>query len=195
MAKRITVIQGHPDEQARHFCHVLAEEYIKSAKKERHEVRSIDVAKIDFPMLRTQQDFENAAPSDAIRQAQEAISWANHLVIIYPLWLGTMPALLKAFFEQTLRPNFAFEYGDSGHMPKKRLTGRSARIIVTMGMPAFIYRWFYFAHGLKNLERNILAFCGIRPIKTILIGSIENMSESRRAKWLSKMRNFGACGN
>ncbi|GJL76914.1 NAD(P)H-dependent oxidoreductase [Nitrosomonas sp.] len=194
MTGRITIIQGHPDGQARHFCHVLAEEYITGAKKERHEVCSIDVAKIDFPLLRTQQDFENAAPSDAIRQAQQAIGWANHLVIIYPLWLGSMPALLKAFFEQTLRPNFAFEYNDSGHMPKKRLTGRSARIVVTMGMPAFIYRWFYFAHGLKNLERNILGFSGIGPIKATLIGSIENMSEGRRTKWLNKVRKFGECG-
>ncbi|WP_107795174.1 NAD(P)H-dependent oxidoreductase [Nitrosomonas aestuarii] len=195
MAKRITVIQGHPDGHARHFCHVLAEEYMKGAKNERHEVCSIDVAGIDFPLLRTKEDFENATPINTIRQAQDAISWANHLVIIYPLWLGTMPALLKAFFEQTLRPGFAFEYSDSGQMPKKRLTGRSARIIVCMGMPAFIYQWIYFAHGLKNLERNILALSGIGPIKSTLIGSIENMSEGRRVRWLTKIRKFGECGN
>jgi hypothetical protein len=27
-----------------------------------------------------------------------------------------------------------------------------------MGMPAAVYRWFYRAHSLKSLERNILGF-------------------------------------
>ncbi|MBI4001419.1 MAG: NAD(P)H-dependent oxidoreductase, partial [Nitrospira defluvii] len=59
---------------------------------------------------------------------QEAIGWADHLLIMFPLWLGSMPALLKAFFEQTFRPGCAFEYGQAGRLPKKRLTGKSARI-------------------------------------------------------------------
>lgn len=194
MTKRITIIQGHPDAQMRHFCHALAEEYAKSSKNNGYEICRIEVAAMDFPLLRTKKDFEDGAVPDAIKQAQDAISWANHLVIIYPLWLGTMPALLKAFFEQAFRPNFAFEYGDSGRMPKKRLTGKSARIVVSMGMPAFIYRWLYFAHGLKNLERNILAFLGIAPIRTSLIGSIENMSEDQRLRWLNEMRKLGKFG-
>ena len=71
--------------------------------------------------------------------------------------------LLKAFLEQALRPGFAFD--ESSRMPRKLLKGRSARIVVTMGMPAFVYRWYFGAHGLRSLERNILGFCGIRPIR------------------------------
>lgn len=80
-------------------------------------------------------------------------------------------------------------------MPKKCLAGKSARIIVTMGMPAFVYRWFFFAHGLKMLERNILAFSGIKPIKTTLIGSIEDISEMKRLQWMRKMQMLGESGN
>ena len=130
----------------------------------------------------------------ADKEGQAAISWANHLVILYPLWLGSMPALLKAFFEQVFRPGFAFEYGESGLNPKKRLMGKSARIIVTMHMPAFVYRWFFFAHSLKSLERNILAFSGIGPIKASIIGSIEAMNEKQRAEWLDEMRALGDIG-
>src|SRR3546814_10287671 len=78
-------------------------------------------------------------------------SWADHLVILYPLWLGDVPALLKGFLEQILRPGFAIDEGSTG-MSAKLLTGRSARIIVTMGMPAPIYRLFFRAHSLKSLE-------------------------------------------
>ncbi|MBU6481223.1 MAG: NAD(P)H-dependent oxidoreductase [Nitrospirae bacterium] len=194
MAKHIVIIQGHPDAAVRHYGHALADEYAKGAEDGGHEVKRIEVARLDFPLLRTKDEFEKGLPPDSIKQAQETIGWADHLVILYPLWLGTMPALLKAFFEQVFRPGFAFEYGESGRTPKKRLTGKSARIVVTMGMPAFAYRWFFLAHGLKSLERNILGFSGIGPIKASLIGSIEGMNESQRAAWLDEMRGLGDLG-
>jgi putative NADPH-quinone reductase len=39
----------------------------------------------------------------------------------------------------------------------------SARAVVTMGMPAFAYRWYFGAHGLKSLTQN-LALVGITPL-------------------------------
>ena len=194
MVKHIVIIQGHPDAQVRHYGHALADEYAKGAQDGGHEVRRIEVAHLDFPLLRTKEDFEKGVPPDAIRQAQEVIKWANHLVIIYPLWLGSMPALLKAFLEQVFRPGFAFDYQTSGKMPRKLLTGKSARIVVSMGMPALVYRWFFFAHSLKNLQRNILGFSGIKPIRSTLIGSIEGLTDHQRADWLDVLRDLGDQG-
>jgi putative NADPH-quinone reductase len=53
-------------------------------------------------------------------------------------------------------------------MWRKLLKGKSARIVVTMGMPTLFYRWYFRVHSLKNLERNILAFCGIRPASGVV---------------------------
>lgn len=194
MPKRVVIIQGHPDAQSRHFGHALADEYAKGCEDGGHEVRRIEVAKLDFPLLRTKEDFEKGLPSDSIKQAQDAIRWADHLVIIYPLWLGSMPALLKAFLEQILRPGFAFEYQKSGGMAKKLLTGKSARIVITMGMPAFVYRWIFGASDLKSLKRNTLWFCGISPVKATLIGNIEGKSEKQRMGWLDELRGLGVLG-
>ena len=194
MGKHIAIIQGHPDSSVRHFGHALADEYAKGCEDGGHEVRRIEVATLDFPLLLTKEDFEKGRPPDSIRQAQDAIKWADHLVILYPLWLGSMPALLKAFLEQVLRPGFAFEYQKSGGIAKKLLTGRSARIVVTMGMPAFVYRWVFFAHSLKSLRRNTLWFCGIGPIRSTIIGSIEGMTEKQRMGWLDEMRELGDLG-
>lgn len=194
MGKRITIIQGHPDGQARHFNHVLADEYAKGCEDGGHEVRRIEVARLEFPLLRTNDEFEKGTPPDSIKQAQDAIRWADHLVIFYPLWLGSMPALLKAFLEQVFRPGVAFEYQAQGKMAKKLFTGKSARVVVTMGMPAFVYRWFFLAHSLKSLERNILAFCGVKPTRATLIGQVESMNERQRASWLDEMRGLGDVG-
>ena len=103
-----------------------------------------------------------------------------------------MPALLKAFFEQVFRPSFALEY--SARMPKKLLKGRTARLVITMGMPAFVYRWYFGAHGSKALKRSILAFAGITPVKKTLIGMVDAMSAQKRDSWLKKMRALGRGG-
>jgi putative NADPH-quinone reductase len=195
MGKRIVIIQGHPDVSDKHFGHALAREYAAGAEASGHEVRVINVAALDFPLLRSKEDFEHASAPDSIRGAQEAIRWADHLVIFHPLWLGMMPALLKAFLEQALRPGFAFAYSGGGaRMPKKLLAGKSARIVITMGMPALVYHWFFGAHGLKCLKRNILGFCGFGPIRQSLVGMVESGDGTAREKWLARMRNFGRDG-
>ena len=191
MSKRITIIQGHPDPHGKHFGHALMDAYAQGAAEAGHELKYITVAELDFPVLRTKEDWESGTPLPAIQSCQEAIAWADHLVIVYPLWLGSMPALLKAFLEQTLRPSFAIATAEPGKMWRKLLKGKSARIVVTMGMPAFFYRWYFHAHSLKSLERNILAFCGIAPIKASLIGMIEGGDGSKRERWLEKMRALG----
>lgn len=189
MATKIVIIQGHPDPAPRHFCRALAEAYARGATQAGHAVTALDIATLDLPPLRSRAQWE-AAPSPAIRQCQDAIGGAQHLVIVYPLWLGSMPALLKAFFEQVFRPGFAVApTGASGW--KHLLSGRSARIVVTMGMPALVYRWYFAAHSLKSLERNILGFCGIHPIRESIVGMVEAMSAEKRERWLSRMEQFG----
>ncbi len=190
MGRKIFIIQGHPDNMSPHLCHGLAAAYGDGAKSAGHLVRVVDVADLDFPLLKSQQDFKEGEAPHSICEIQQDILWADHLVIIFPLWLGSMPALLKGFLEQVLRPGFAMRYRDSG-FPEKCLKGRSARIIVTMGMPAFAYRWFYCAHGLKNLKRNILYFVGIKPVRTTLLGMVEEAGEKRRHAWLDGARKLG----
>jgi len=190
MAKKITIIDGHPDPAPERLCHALADAYADGATQAGHEVRRIDVATMEVPFLRTQSDFEQGTPAPAIQAAQDDLRWAAHVVIIYPLWLGAMPALLKAFFEQTMRPGFAFE-ADSKGWPGKLLAGRTARIVITMGMPAFWYRWFFLAHSLKSLERNLLRFVGIKPVGETILGMVEAADADRRARWLAQMTALG----
>lgn len=188
--KRITIIDGHPDPDSGRYCHALAGAYASGAAEAAHAVKRITIAELEVPVLRSQCDWENGAPTNALIAAQDDIAWADHLVIIYPLWLGTMPALLKAFLEQVFRPGFAIA-PDPVKKWAKLLTGRSARVVVTMGMPAWIYRWYFFAHSLKGLERNILAFVGIGPITETLIGGVGAMDKNSRQAHLETMRSLG----
>ena len=190
--QRIVLIQGHPDAGAPHLCHALAEAYAKGAIEAGHEVRQIDVATIDFALLRSQHEWELGLLPARLRPAQDDISWARHIVLFFPLWLGDMPALLKGFLEQVARPGFAFTTEGSNPFGRKGLTGRSARVVVTMGMPAIVYRWYFRAHSVKSLERNILGLVGIAPVRETLIGMVDRLGEDGVQEWLLKLRRLGA---
>jgi len=127
-----------------------------------------------------------------IADAQRILARASHIVLIFPLWLGDMPALLKGFLEQVFRPGFAIKEGARTLSPGL-LNGKSAHIVVTMGMPALIYRLFFFAHSMRSLRRNILQFVGLGPIRQSIIGNVEGSAEAR-AKWLERIREHARKG-
>nr|WP_283957670.1 NAD(P)H-dependent oxidoreductase [Ramlibacter sp. 2FC] len=150
---------------------------------------------MDFPLLRSQQEWEHGALPAALQGPQADIAWAQHLVLFFPLWLGDMPALLKGFLEQVARPGFAFKADPaeraSNPFGRKGLAGRSARLVVTMGMPALVYRWYFRAHSLKSLERNVLGFVGIAPVNETLVGMVEQLGEAGVRKWEVRLRALG----
>lgn len=187
--RKIALIQGHPDLREGRFCRALASTYADAATAAGHEIRTIEVGREPFDLLRSKDEWGSGPPPAALKTAQDTIAWADHLLIIYPLWLGTMPALLKGFFEQVFRPGFAMDPEPGGRW-HKRLTGKSARIVITMGMPTLAYRWYFRAHSLKSLERNILAFVGIKPVRSTLIGMVEQ-SDARRKRWLQRLADLG----
>ncbi len=187
---RIVILQGHPDDSKPHLCHGLADAYAEGARDAGHEVHTIEITKLDFPLIRSEQDFSDREPPDCIVDAQQKILNAEHIVLVYPLWMGLMPALVKEFFEQVFRYGFAFETSDKGIF-NKNLAGRSARLVVTMGMPAFFYRWYFGAHGLKSLEQSILKFSGIKPVRESLFGRVESANGEKILTWLDTMRQLG----
>jgi putative NADPH-quinone reductase len=193
MTRRIVIIQGHPDGAGHHLLHAMADAYAEAATAAGHEVRRIEVGQLDFPLLRTQADFETGALPAALSQAQEDMRWSEHWVFLFPLWHGTMPALFKGFLEHVFRPGFAMAYQKQG-FPKRLLAGRSARIVVTMGMPVLLYRWYFGAYGLRAFERSMLSFAGIKPVRESLYG-LTFADENKRARWIEDMRKHGARGD
>ncbi len=194
--KRIAVIDAHPDSSPSRFGHAIVSAYAEAARAAGHEVREIRLAGQNIPILESRKQWIEDDVPNAVRPGQDAIKWAQHIVFYYPLWMGDMPALLKAFIEQAFRPNFALDYGEEGsrQMPKKLLEGRSARLIVTMGMPALFYRAYYASHSVRSFERNILKLTGIAPVTTSLIGNVDR-SEGHRQRWLKKIAAHGAAGD
>ena len=187
MSKSVLIINGHPDPAAEHFCAAVSNAYEEGAHKGGHVAHRLDIGSLSFPILRSPKEWAETPPPPDIVKAQSSVHSADHLVFIYPMWLGTMPALTKGFLEQLFRPGFSHEDNPHG-FPKPLLKGKSVR---TMGMPAFIYSLWFRAHALKNLERNIFRFAGLSPVRHSLMGMMGNLSDARRKKHLNGVQALG----
>jgi len=191
LSRRILIIQGHPDADAEHFGHALAAAYRKGAEAAGHTVEEVRLAELDYPMLHSEAEWTEGKVPASLEPVQEQIRQAEHLVFFFPLWLGTLPARVKAFLEQVLRPGFAFAAEAREGIGERLLKGKSARVVITMGMPGPIYRWYFGAHGYRNLKRNILNFCGIRPVRRCFVGGVAGKSDRHRQRWLARIEALG----
>lgn len=189
MSKKILIIQGHPDDQS--FNHALHQVYKEGALSTGAQVREILVGQLEFnPNLKFgyRQRIEL---EPCLLDAQEKIMWAEHIVIFYPVWWGSFPAVLKGFFDRVLLPGFAFKKRENSLWWDKLLVGRSARVIATLDQPSWYYRWFNGAPTDKAIRRMILNFCGIKPVNITNIGPLRLSSEKFREAWITKVKEFG----
>lgn len=189
----ILVINGHPDPSVERFCAAIARAYERGASAAGHEVRRLDLGALEFPLIRSQDEFAADAPPAVIRAAQEDVRWSEHIVLVFPLWLGGLPALTKGFFEQLFRPQFAMRWKE-GRFPKGLLEGKSVRLFVTMGMPAAIYQLAFGASGVRSFERSVLRLVGLYRTGTTLIGGVGGLSEAAAKRRLAQVERLGAEG-
>lgn len=186
MATNIAVILGHPD--ASSFCGALAETYAQSATAAGNNVRYFRLGDIEFdPVLRhgynQRQELE-----PGLQEVRDAIHWAQHLVFVYPVWWGVMPALLKGMFDRVFLPGFAFKYRPNSQFWDRLLAGRSADVLVTMDTPAWYYRWMYRNPGHNQIRKNILEFSGIKPVRIKSFAPLRFSTDRQREKWLGQVR-------
>lgn len=187
--KKILIINGHPDAES--FNAALAEAYKKGAIESGAEVKEIVVRELQFnPNLQFGYRKRTELEPDLL-EAQAKIKWAEHLVWIYPVWWGSLPAILKGFIDRTFLPGFAFEKRENSVWWDKLLKGKSARIISTLDQPAWYYWLVYRQPSHNAMKKLTLQFSGINPVKITTIGPLRLSKDSYRANWLKKVEKLG----
>ncbi len=190
--KRIVVVNGHPDPAAEHLCAALAEAYARGASAAGHEVVRLDVGALDFPLIRSLKDYQTAVTPPDIVRAQDVVKHAEHLVFVFPIWFGAPPAVLKGFFEQLLRTGYSLSSPQAAM--SSLLTGKSARLMVTMGMPGSVFRFLLGGHGVASLEKGLFLVTGVSPVRRTLFGSAQHPKAGKVAQWLSDAEALGRQG-
>ncbi len=187
--KKVLVINGHPDKES--FCNSLAEKYKRGADSSGAECAIIDLTDLEFsPVLKYGYRKQTELEPD-LKKAWGLIKKADHLVFVYPNWWGTYPALLKGFIDRLFLPELAFKYQTKNSFPKKLLTGKTARLIVTTDTPNWYYSLIYRKPGHNSMKKSILGFCGIKPVKITPLVYVTKSTDIQRKTWLEKIENLG----
>ncbi len=186
MPKKVLIILGHPN--SRSFCAALAKAYAEGARQSGAEVKELYLGELKFDPILHYGYAKNMELEPDLKKAQHDIKWANHLVFVYPTWWGTMPALLKGFIERTFLPGFAFSYKPGTRYWVKKLSGKTAHVIVTMDTPKWYYRIILEAAGHHIIRKAILEFCGIHHCEIMEYGPIITSTKEKREKWLEEVR-------
>lgn len=178
---RILLIHGHPSEEG--VTGRLARAYSEAARTAGAEVQELWLGRLAFdPVLRHgfrgSQDLE----PDLV-EAQRLLGWAEHLVMVFPVWWGGWPALLKGFVDRVFLPGFAFRYRDGGGLWDRLLKGRSARLIVTSDSPVLWDRLVNRHGAVHQMRQATLKFCGVSPVKTTRFGMARKAGPGRLAGW------------
>lgn len=189
MNSKIALITGHPDPQS--YCAALSAAYLAGAESSGAEVRHIDLSRMSFnPNLVFGYRQRTELEADLL-EAQETIRWAEHLVFVYPVWWGNVPAVLKGFIDRIFLPGFAYQYRENSPWWDKLLQGRSARLIVTLDTPSIFNRLIYRRAGYRVMKHNVLGFSGVKPVRITELTPVRGSSPEQRERWLNQVGKLG----
>ena len=188
----VLVILGHGSNSNSSFSAAVAETYAKAAEAAGHTVRVLRLADLQFDALLHGSNPHHQALEPDLLAAQENIVWAQHIAWVFPVWWGGVPALLKGFLDRAFVSGWAFKFNTGSPFPVPLLKGRTAHLLVPMDTPPWYYRWVYCMPAIHQMRKTTLAFCGIRPTKTLMLGPIIHSTAAQRDTWLAKAEALGA---
>ncbi len=184
----VLVIVGHPHPDS--YCHALAQHYAQGAREAGAKVELVPLHALDFdPNLRAGFDGEQPLEADLVTLRRQ-VEDAAHVVVVAPLWWGSVPALLKGLFDRLLLPGWAFRMRPSG-LPEGLLRGRSARFVLTMDSPGYWYRWVHRRAAHRSVVTATLHFCGLAPVALRTLHRVGQVSDATRRGWFSTLHADG----
>jgi putative NADPH-quinone reductase len=172
MSRNILVVNGHPDPRPERFCAALCDAYAAGALARGCATRRLDVGALNLAALSAAHDED--PDWESVEQAFRLVRAADRLAIVYPLWADGPPVELRQMFDYVSRLG-AHLAPSAPHKTAK------ARVVVTTGLPAFLYRGKLKDDALRGVEASEPTF----------IGSVEAISCAQRMRWLEQMHGYG----
>ncbi|MBI2610455.1 NAD(P)H-dependent oxidoreductase [Candidatus Kaiserbacteria bacterium] len=193
--KKVFLLLGHPDKSG--LCGSLADAYVQGAKEAGHQIVRMNVGEMRFDPILHRGYRERQELEPDLVEFQKNVGWADHFVVVYPVWWVSMPAALKGLFDRAWLPGSAFRYiktrnGERTIFWHRLYRGKTARIVMTSGTHPLLVR---FLPGNVNaqLRWGILWFAGF-SVRTTWYGPAEHPAHDKREKWLRKVHDLGRKG-
>jgi NAD(P)H dehydrogenase (quinone) len=173
MSKSILIVVANPKKESLSFS--IAKKYLQSARKQGCFVEILDLYRDENqqPFFSYDNDpYEREATKEMLYY-QDKILKADEIVFVFPYWWGSMPAILKNFFDWNFSMGFAatFENG----RPKGLLKNKSVKVFTTTGTPSFLYAITGANRRLKNMfKEQIFDFCAMKLEGFHIFGGVDS---------------------
>lgn len=175
------------------FTDELADAYERAARAAGHDVQRLNIGELSFdPILHKGYSEIQPLEPDLVR-VQEMIKWADHLVVLYPNWWISMPAILKGLFDRVWLPGFAFKFDHATHEVEGLLQGKTARVIVVDGAHSPFMTRLKYGDYTNEISRGILGFAGM-SVQVTTLGPCERADEHQHEEWITEVRELGRGG-
>ena len=189
--RKIFLLLGHSHRGG--FTAELADAYESAARASGHEVKRLDLSELRFdPILHKGYNEIQPLEPDLVT-VQENIRWADHVVILYPNWWTSMPALLKGMFDRIWLPGFAFHFDTKTHDVVELLKGKTARVIVVDGAHSPFMTRLKCGDYTNEISRGILGFSGM-SVQVTTMGPCEHADAAEHNAWVAQVRELGSQG-
>ncbi len=185
---RIFIWVAHPKSDS--LCQALANSYATGLSGKGIEIRQMALSQMSFSTEFAGYDGAEPLESD-LKAWQENITWADHLLFVYPYWWGAMPAKAKAVLDRALLPGFGFKYHRKGMGWEKLLKGKTADVIITSDTPPLLDTFLYGKPARRVIKNQVLNFCGIEAKNIIQFGSVKMSDAEKIQQWLKKAEKMG----
>lgn len=188
------IVYAHPWDGS--YNHALLTAVQRGLDRGGVQHETIDLNKIGFSPVLSEQDlamYSKGGASDArVGEFQAKIRQAEFFFVIFPVWWGAMPAILKGFFDKVLLKGWAYEATSLGMLKPQIHNIRQAVVISTMNAPSIYYNVFMgqqIKHGLIN---GMLKTCGLNRVKWFELARVAHVSRARRERWLRQVEDYSA---
>ena len=186
--KNIVVLCGHPDKDS--FTGIVADHYQAVAEDAGHTVMRVNIGELNFDPILHKVYIEIQHLEPDLLSLQDKFRAADHIVIIYPNWWCTMPAILKGLFDRFWLPGFAFNFNKQTKQIEKHLVGKTGRVIILSGSHSPFKTWWQFGDYTNEIQYGIMEFAGIRT-NVSSYGPCERVNDQVREGWLKEVENLG----
>ncbi|RIJ53407.1 flavodoxin family protein [Clavibacter lycopersici] len=168
------IVTAHPDPGS--LTHHVARRLVTALGADRAEVAHLAQEGFDpvFGMAdRRAYAGDAPAPADVLAE-QARIDAVDHVVLVFPVWWWSMPALLKGWIDRTFIAGWAFGVDDDGRI-EKRLQRLTVHLVPVSGTSrASFARHGYLQAFETQVGHGILDYCGARRGATAFVHDSES---------------------
>lgn len=169
---RNLVVISHPDPNS--FTHAVASA-VADGLSELDAAASVELADLaaeGFDPRETARDLavhlQTATPADDVLAEQARIDRTDRLVLVYPVYWWSFPALLKGWIDRVFTNGWA--YGSGGKGGCKRLGRLEVVLVAVAGADSGTYaRHGYFGAMRTQIDHGIFDYCGARVVRHELL--------------------------